>query len=362
MTYLIRNWSKFQHFKTRNPSWIKLHHTILEDLDWHELNADDCKSLIMLWLVASEDQDLRGKLPDNRTLAFRLRVSEHEIKELINRLSRWICEDEPPCNASTDEVRASRYISDTTKAAVFDRDGGRCQAQSCGSAENIEYDHIIPTSQGGSGEKENIQLLCRSCGRRKRMKMKTERWATQKSAQKSQKSAHKSMSVDKNSKNEVKNSENEAQNSTPVDFYSTYAKRIAREEKETEIQEETEKKKRKQDGMVDANASPPPSGELGRKKSERKLATAGKSKNSGTLCPDDFLPSDKHYADGDAAGMSRLEIDAICRRMHDWSHANANRPIARKARWDIALHIFIRTEIEKRNPPLRSANAKDAIG
>ena len=42
----------------------------------------------------------------------------------------------------------SRYISETTKKVVYTRDGGKCQC--CGSFENLEYDHIIPYSCGGS--------------------------------------------------------------------------------------------------------------------------------------------------------------------------------------------------------------------
>ena len=55
----------------------------------------------------------------------------------------------------------SRYISTTTKKIVFTRDGGVCQC--CGSSENIEYDHIIPYSCGGSSDVSNIQLLCMKC-------------------------------------------------------------------------------------------------------------------------------------------------------------------------------------------------------
>lgn len=59
----------------------------------------------------------------------------------------------------------SRYISTTTKKIVFTRDGGVCQC--CGSSDNIEYDHIIPYSCGGSSDVSNIQLLCMKCNRSK---------------------------------------------------------------------------------------------------------------------------------------------------------------------------------------------------
>lgn len=59
----------------------------------------------------------------------------------------------------------SRYISATTKKIVFTRDGGICQC--CGSSQNLEYDHIIPFSCGGSSDTSNIQLLCMKCNRSK---------------------------------------------------------------------------------------------------------------------------------------------------------------------------------------------------
>lgn len=59
----------------------------------------------------------------------------------------------------------SRYISATTKKIVFARDGGSCRC--CGSSLNLEYDHIIPFSCGGSSGPSNIQLLCLKCNRSK---------------------------------------------------------------------------------------------------------------------------------------------------------------------------------------------------
>ena len=59
----------------------------------------------------------------------------------------------------------NRNITSQTKTAVWRRDEGRCVE--CGSNENLEYDHIIPVSKGGSNTMRNIQLLCERCNRRK---------------------------------------------------------------------------------------------------------------------------------------------------------------------------------------------------
>ena len=73
----IKNWSKFQHFKDRRPPWIKLYRDILDDIDWHQLDPLASKVLVMCWLIASEDD---GNLPDTKTLAFRLRMTEKRIR------------------------------------------------------------------------------------------------------------------------------------------------------------------------------------------------------------------------------------------------------------------------------------------
>jgi len=87
----IRNWKKFQHFKDRKPPWVKLYRDILDDLDWHELDATASKVLIMCWLIASEDD---GRLPPVKTLAFRLRMSEKQTNDCLNKLSHWLEQDD----------------------------------------------------------------------------------------------------------------------------------------------------------------------------------------------------------------------------------------------------------------------------
>jgi hypothetical protein len=105
MTYRIKGWVKFQHFKDRRPPWIKLYRDILEDPDWHDLDGDTAKILVALWLLASEDEDQEGKLPDARRLAFRLRVSETKVNQALTKLSHWLEHDDI-------DVISSGYQSD----------------------------------------------------------------------------------------------------------------------------------------------------------------------------------------------------------------------------------------------------------
>jgi hypothetical protein len=88
----IKNWEKFQHYKDRNPPWIKLHNELQNDPDWHELSGDAAKLLINLWMIAS-DYSTDGSLPDSRKLAFRLRTDVKTLEKLIRQLSHWLEHD-----------------------------------------------------------------------------------------------------------------------------------------------------------------------------------------------------------------------------------------------------------------------------
>ena len=90
----IRNWKKFQHFKDRRPPWIKLYRDLLDDPDFHALDDAASKTLILLWLLASEDKTQEGLLPDIRTISFRLRLTEKEVKQRLARLSKWLEQDD----------------------------------------------------------------------------------------------------------------------------------------------------------------------------------------------------------------------------------------------------------------------------
>jgi hypothetical protein len=101
----IKNWTKFQHFKDRRPPWVKLYRDILDDLEWHELDPLAAKVLVMLWLIASENN---GRIPDNKTLAFRLRLTEVKTKEIIIKLSHWLEQDDMT-------MISEQYQSDSTE-------------------------------------------------------------------------------------------------------------------------------------------------------------------------------------------------------------------------------------------------------
>jgi len=68
-----------------------------------------------------------------------------------------------------EQERSNRYIPSSVRREVWRRDKGKCV--NCWSRKNLEYDHIIPVSEGGSNTARNIELLCEECNRKKSNKI-----------------------------------------------------------------------------------------------------------------------------------------------------------------------------------------------
>lgn len=71
--------------------------------------------------------------------------------------------ENPRADSRTSRVRSR--LSNAVMSEVWTRDGGKCV--DCGSIEDLEFDHIIPFSKGGSSEVENLRILCRACNRKR---------------------------------------------------------------------------------------------------------------------------------------------------------------------------------------------------
>jgi hypothetical protein len=71
-----------------------------------------------------------------------------------------------------DTRRTDSTISRPTMIKVVRRDNSQCQK--CGKIlkdDEIEFDHIIPVSKGGSDEVQNVRVTCLDCNRKKSNKI-----------------------------------------------------------------------------------------------------------------------------------------------------------------------------------------------
>lgn len=80
-----KNWNNFQHYKNRNPPWIKLHKALLDDYEFYTLPVASKALAPLLWLLASESLD--GEIcADLAKISFRLRLTENEFLSALKPL------------------------------------------------------------------------------------------------------------------------------------------------------------------------------------------------------------------------------------------------------------------------------------
>jgi hypothetical protein len=58
----VKKWSEFQHYKDRNPPWIKLHRAILDDYEFSCLQDASKAHLMLIWVFASQND---GRIPED---------------------------------------------------------------------------------------------------------------------------------------------------------------------------------------------------------------------------------------------------------------------------------------------------------
>ncbi|HEX5422482.1 MAG TPA: hypothetical protein VFW94_02960 [Candidatus Acidoferrales bacterium] len=74
----VKNWASFQHYKNRNPPWIKLHRSILDNYEFACLPLASKALAPLLWLLAAESQDATFR-SDSDWLAFRLHIDKEDV-------------------------------------------------------------------------------------------------------------------------------------------------------------------------------------------------------------------------------------------------------------------------------------------
>ena len=155
----FRNFRQFE----RSPREIRLPHDLLNDGRFKQL-ADAHKAHLLCLLLLAARMD--NVLP-NRPAKLAALMGATEPLDLLPlaEFVDFFSVEGGGAGAPTER----RSLTDSVRAAVLVRDGGRCRK--CRSARNLEVDHIVPLSKGGSSDEFNLQTLCRRCNRRKWKKL-----------------------------------------------------------------------------------------------------------------------------------------------------------------------------------------------
>ena len=119
-------------------------------------NADKSDSV---WLYQGAVYGVSGNHNDEEEQLLLLDFADKE-RQLFERLRAKFSREQ------TEHTKYERIrIPESVRIEVWRRDQGQCA--SCGSRENLEYDHIVPVSRGGSNTSRNVELLCEECNRSK---------------------------------------------------------------------------------------------------------------------------------------------------------------------------------------------------
>lgn len=87
------------------------------------------------------------EVESRQVFKFKLHITDQTLDDKVQRFEE------------TKDLDHNRLIPTAVKLEVWNRDKGHCVT--CGSSDNLHFDHILPYSKGGTSLKsDNIQLLC----------------------------------------------------------------------------------------------------------------------------------------------------------------------------------------------------------
>jgi hypothetical protein len=124
----IRNWERFQHYKDRQPSWIKVYCELLDDPNFGRLTHTERSTLLGLWLLYARSR--RAIVLDTLWLTRRLgvKVTRNTLESLnhagyITISASKVLAERYPSRARTDldlrrEEERSTYVEPSTSRPV----------------------------------------------------------------------------------------------------------------------------------------------------------------------------------------------------------------------------------------------------
>lgn len=108
MILRVRNWAKYQHYKDRNPPWIKLHFAMLSSKDWVMMNDSERVLAVACMLIASQSDTPDGSFDADPDYIKRVAYlsSTPDFNSLIKL---GFLEDASGCKQTLADVRPETY-------------------------------------------------------------------------------------------------------------------------------------------------------------------------------------------------------------------------------------------------------------
>lgn len=107
-------------------------------------------------------EEINAYINERQIEKFKEEIKAAELKKALKQIAKKrLIEEGVLC----DEEHHRPYIPQDVVGLVYMRYDGKCCK--CGSSKDLQLDHIIPFSKGGSSEVDNLQLLCKDCNLKK---------------------------------------------------------------------------------------------------------------------------------------------------------------------------------------------------
>ena len=135
--FSIKNWDKYQHYKDRNPPWIKLNREVIDDYDICRLQDASRLLQILLWVLASQTNN---RIPnDPEWIQNRLNLNTKvNLKELIDK-GFIVLEESVMQNASIVLAKCSPYREETETETETETEVKNIKSRKRKSNKLLEY-------------------------------------------------------------------------------------------------------------------------------------------------------------------------------------------------------------------------------
>jgi hypothetical protein len=161
MKLIPKNWAVFQHYKDRNPPWIKLHRETLNDRTFMTLPLASKALAPLMWLLASESKNgvFDGSVDD---LMFRLHITKKEYEDGVKPLiDKGFFEIASGVLADCQQDARPETETETETETKTKRE---TEAKKSTRGSRLSADFVLPTEWADWAKQERPDLDLRSVG------------------------------------------------------------------------------------------------------------------------------------------------------------------------------------------------------